>query len=294
MTHPLRLVALYGTGDAYLVCALARQVEMHHGRAVTVIVKPAHAAIPRLFGIPYAVDEVLVRRAESDGQMHRLYENDIGRVLHYYVHPHFLRSGVRVDRLTVKPSVSQADMYRALLHLPPAAPLALPSAPIAVTVPDTVLLIPEARSWPNTQAQFWPELSAALMAIGRAVTWNDPRWTLDELLQRCAESEWVIGPQCGVMSILCHARFPCRKTFATPSVDGGRYPGLPVADTFPYALVTKFAGEDYDVEQFKITADNHAALIDRIAGGPNAERVAPLRTDPLPTRDDLDRLLEIA
>lgn len=280
---PLRLVALFGTGDTYLVCALAGAVAHHARRPVTVVVKPGHAAIPRLFGIDFIVDDGLVRQGERDPSLQAGFENDRRRpdATTVFVHPSFVRSGVRIDHLTVKPEVSQADMYRALLHLPVDAPLARPPAPSAEPGRDSVLLIPEARSWPNTQPHFWLELGARLHDMGRAVTLNKPEWRLEELLARCAESEWVIGPQCGVLSILCAARFPCRKTFATPSVDGGRYPGLPVAATFPYAYVTKFAGEDYDVEEFKITDGNHAALVEMIAGGANARRLRPLSLAPV-------------
>ncbi len=281
MSTPLHLVALHGTGDTYLVCALAEAVERFHHREVTVVVKPAHVAIPRMFGLRLAIDEDLVREAERNRVMQQGTENNLRLgVPRVFVHPSFVRHGARIDQLTVKGDVSQADMYRAILHLPPDAPLALP-APLAAARHTGVLLIPEARSWPNTQPLFWIELYNRLHDMGRDVLINDADWTLEQLLEECASAEWVIGPQCGVMSTLCAARFPCRKTFATPSVDGGRYPGLPVADTFPYAYVTKFAGDDYDVEEFKITSGNHAALVEMIAGGVNARRLRPVNLLPV-------------
>ena len=282
------LACLYGTGDTYLVSALAQAVEQHHGdREVELIVKSQHACIPEMFGLRYRIDDRLIAKAEKSHAMHLGYDNMIGGGI-YYVHPHFVRSGVRIDHLTVKPSVSQADMYRALLHLPPDAPLAVPhlihQAPYR---PRSVLLIPEARSWPNDRPAFWQKLATALNKKGWWVLFNEPAWPLKALLDACLGSEWVIGPQCGVMAILCAAQFPCRKTIATPSVDGGLYPGLPVDRTFPYAYVTKFTGQDYDVEEFKIIGGDEMErdLVDQIVNGANARRLWPHDPRPVETVD---------
>ena len=294
----INLVCLHGTGDTYLVCALAAAVKHQHGDDVTIIVKSTHAAIPEMFGLRYEVSDEIVSLGETDAVFQTAYENHyaFNHGQRYYVHPTFLRSGVRIDHLTVKPSVSQADMYRVLLHLPPDAPMTVPKIEVHRTEPNSVLIIPTANSWPNSWPQFWIDLGKALKAAGRDVTFNFPNWTLRELLDRCATSEWVIGPQCGVMSILCEARFPCRKTFCTPSIDGGRYPGLPLERTFPYAYVTKFAGNDYDVEEFKIDS-SYENEIDAIVSGANFQRSwphdpAPVMTvnAPMSPGDFLDRL----
>jgi hypothetical protein len=65
------------------------------------------------------------------------------------------------------------------------------------------------------------------------------------------------------MAILCHAMFPCRKTICTPDVDGT---GWIVPKTYPYGYVTKFAGEDYDVDEVKITRDVERAVRQVIDG----------------------------
>jgi hypothetical protein len=278
----LLLIALHGTGDTYLACALAAQVERYHGRQVMLVVKKSHESIPKMFGIEFAVNDSLVREGENSGMLQLFHENDVRKATHIYLHPSFVRSGVRIDRLAVKAEVTHADLYRAMLHLPPDAPLAQPQLSFPTPpVQNTVLLLPEAQSWPNNQAAFWPHLAQRIEATGRTVIWNDASWTLEELFRRCAQTEWVIGPQCGVMTILCAAKYPCRKTFATPSIDGGRYDVVPVANTFPYAYVTKFAGFDYDVEEFKITSDNYEELATAIATGVNAQRLRPPRTEPV-------------
>ena len=89
----------------------------------------------------------------------------------------------------------------------------------------------------------------------------------------------MIGPQCGLMSILVTGQFPCRKTLVTPSIDYGAAPHYWAKMTFPYAYVTAFAGQDFDVEEYKV-GDNHAGIIDLVMGGVNARHLRP--HDPLP------------
>ncbi len=294
----IRLVSIGGTGDAYLTCALAGAVREKYGDDVTVVLKETYAAIPAMFGLPCdprPVDEIL--GVERDAAMHREYDNQLAPDRIFYVHPCFTRSGVRIDRLTILPGpISQADMYRALLGLELDAPLALPRLPIPQPRPNVALLIPNAVSWPNTQLGFWISLQRALSAAGWETEANDWAWPLDELLHRVASAEMVVGPQCGVMSILAAARFPCRKVFATPSIDDG--PGIHIAGhtllrTYPYGYVRKFDGRDYDVEEYKVTDVNHDAVIAAITSAPRGSRdprpVAAVEVS-LSPGDFLDRL----
>ena len=144
-------------------------------------------------------------------------------------------------------------------------------------------MIVEANTWPNTQLGFYPKLVAGLIAAGRDVWVNDKTLPLADLLQRAADTEWAIGPQCGLMSIFITGRFPCRKTLATPSIDNGGAPLYWASETFPYASVTRFAGLDFDVEEYKITDDNHDELVSLIVDGLNASGVQPHDPQPIET-----------
>lgn len=239
----------------------------------------------------------MVGHAENNQAFQRSYDNLLFARDVFYVHPCFERSGVRVDQFTARPDLSQAAMYRAMLRLPVDASLTLPRLPPVAPRRNSVLLIPESTSWPNTQPKFWARLAEILAKVGRDVIVNDRAWPLSALFRQCAAAEWVIGPQCGVMSILATGRFPCRKTFATPSMDDNAYVDQWADHTYPYAYVTKFAGEDHDVEEIKITDVNHADVIAAIANGVNGQRLRP--HDPAPVTsiwmpltpgDFLDRL----
>jgi hypothetical protein len=133
------------------------------------------------------------------------------------------------------------------MGLPPDAVLERGKRP-AVTPLNGALLLPEARSWPNLLRSEWADLAAALSVEGWEVQFVDPAWSLSELFVQIASCAWLIAPQCGVLSVACHALFPCRKTIIAPP--SGFY-GLRHA--FPYGYTTKFAGEDYDVEEIDVS-----------------------------------------
>lgn len=296
----VRLVTIGGSGDAYLVCALIEAFKRHHNRDDVVVVgKSKYACIANLFRVRYQCNDALCHAAEGDQALQRTYENILlSDQMPFYVHPCFLRSEIRVDKLTTKPDASQADMYRMILRIPADAPLSIPELPSVMTAPGTVLMIPEAVSWPNTQPAFWRLLGPALAATGRTVMENDPKWSLQELLIRCAAAEWVVGPQCGIMSILVTGRFPCRKTLPSSALtDENKKLSFLSPQTYPYAYVTKFSNQDYDVEEFEITDDNHAEMVDAIVRGQNALRLwqhdpRPALTiqAPISPGDFLDRL----
>lgn len=270
----LKLVVLGGTGDVYLIAALVRAFRLQTQRDAVLVTREKFGAVASMFDIPFYCDEQLVHRGENDRRFQIEGDNHLDSPDGiFYTHPCFERSRVRVDHLTVKTDVSQADMYRMLLRLPPETPLDKPRVPAISQIPNRVLIIPDAVSWPNTQQEFYRALGPKLEHAGWNVVYNDRAWSLFELFQQCAMAEWVIGPQCGVMSILTTGSFPCRKTLATPSVDSGRAPGFLAAQTFPYAYVTKFANEDYDVEEFKISIENREEMLEAIALGSNAKRL---------------------
>lgn len=284
MPIPVRLVSLFGTGDTYLVCSLIRAVEQHHDCSVELTVKSRHAAIPAMFDLPFVVDDERVAYAESDTKFQQVYDNDLfHNWQHFFVHPRFVRSRVRVDMLTAQDQVSMADMYRSLLQLPMDAPQGRPTLPSREVERGRAILVPRSRSWPTDVARLWPALASTLRDAGWRVIENDESWSLAELLDQCAGAEWVIGPQCGVMSILCHAQFPCRKTIITPSIDGKRFHEFPPLNTYPYAYVTKFAGEDYDVEEHIVDDQTVGHIIKEVAHGPNALRLWPHDPSPVMT-----------
>lgn len=293
----IRLACLGGTGDSYLVCALAHAVREHYGHEVMIALKERQRAIPLMFDLHWQAADEEIAQAEAGHAMQANYENRIEDNRTFYAHPCFTRSGVRVDDLTTLPgSISQADMYRALMGLPLDALLALPKVPSREHRSGSVLMIPSAVSWPNDQPGFWVELQRRLAAAGWETEFNRHEWSLAELLERAVSAEMVVGPQCGLMSILVAAEFPCRKVIATPSIDEG--PGFPVGrtllrKTYPYGYVTKFTGHDYDVEEYRVTAENHAVIIDTIIDIPRAPRdPRPVTTInmPLTPGDFLDRL----
>lgn len=277
----VRLVILGGTGDVYLVCSLFAAFKERHNREAEVILRGRYACIAQMFDVPYVVDEATITTAETDHALQRDYDNVIGDSRYFYTHPCFLRSQTRVDHMTTKPDASQADMYKMILRIPPDTPLALPRLPHTPNVDQRkVVLIPRSTSWPNEDPAFWAMLGVYLSERGWNVVWNDASWSLAELFAHCSGSAWVIGPQCGVMSILVTGRFPCRKTFAVASVDDNNAPGFLPTQTYPYAYVTKFSNQDYDVEEFKVVPGRHTELVEQIANGVNALRLWP--HDPAP------------
>lgn len=297
-----RLVVLGGSGDAFLVLSLLEAFQRRHGRPdVRVVLRQRLASVARLFGLPCEINDDLVASAEADTVFQAQYENSfLDPRVPYYVHPCFLRTLFRVDQLTVRPDASQADMYRMLLRLPFDEPLALPLAefrdPIR-TIPRSVVMITDSTSWPNIQPGFWPLLADRLARDGWQVHVNDKAESFDQLIDRCTRAQWVIGPQCGTMSIMVTGQFACRKTLATPNIDGNRQSQYLASETFPYGYVTKFSNLDFDVEEFKVSDGDHAELVELISRGQNALHLWPHDPSPvmsvvapLAPGDFLDRL----
>ena len=291
------IVVLGGLGDAYLVAALFAGFLRHHGRDAILVVKSGHAAIMDLFpGISYRIDDAITFGTEADLGFQRAHRNELWTGKPFFAHPRMAPARLLIDDLPARPFVCQADLFRMVLSLPGSSPLAVSTLPQCDSAQIGSVMIVEANTWPNTQPGFYPKLVAALRAAGRDVWINDKAKPLRSLFAKAMMTEWVIGPQCGLMSIFVTGRFPCRKTLATPSIDGGKAPHYWAPTTFPYAYVNRYAGQDFDVEEFKIE-DDHDSLIDAIVNGSNAHR--PKAPDPKPTTtvtmpltpgDFLDRL----
>lgn len=291
-----QLVCLGGTGDAYLVAALAGAYQQRWDRDPVLIVKARQDAIPAMFGLRYVVEDELVQHAEQNRDLQRDYDNRPDGDL-FYAHPCF--RGGRLDDLTVCPGhASQADMYRSMLGLPLDAPLARPVIPVREQVERTAVFVPDAVSWPNNHPEFWQyRLTDTLVDAGWEVRWNDPGWSLGDLLSECAAAALVAGPQCGLMSILCAAEFPCRKAIVTPAIDDG--PGFTVGkqtlrNTYPYAYVTRFSGNDYQVAELSVSLPRDyaevCASVLRYAALPHDPRPVTTVMVPLTPGDLIDRL----
>lgn len=293
-----RIVVLGGLGDAYLLAALFDGFRRHYGDAV-LVVKGRYAPLFDLFGVPYVVDDRITFGAEGEKNLQRDHDNVLEPGREFFAHPCMRRTQVKLDELPARAFVTQADMYRLILQLPLDSPIAQPRVPDGEPELDTVMMV-HATTWPNTQPEFPAKLGFALGAAGRKVWVNDGALPLADLLARAARTEWVIGPQCGLMSILVAGEWPCRKTLATPSIDDGAGGDYWAKSTFPYAYVSRFMGRDYDVEEIKIDDDHDRALV-AILNGPNAFRLR--QHDPRPVTsipfalspgDLLDRLAVLA
>lgn len=261
-----RIVCMFGTGDAYLVCALARAFERQHGTSVTIAIKGSQLVIPEMFGLPAVRADDEIERAEVDTGFQKSHPND-GEVI--YAHPSFVRTPVRVDQLTVKPHVSQADMYRAILGLSPWTPLAEPSWPAPELVyAGATLLIPNARSWPNADPAFWHAVSRRLRERGELVLVADDLGTLDHVLGVAAACSRVVGAQCGLMAIIAE-RLSCQKTFAVTELEGPLLFGL--KETLPYGDPATFAGTFFrheDVSTYVVPRTGWESIAGLVAEGP--------------------------
>jgi hypothetical protein len=259
----IHLVTQHGTGDTYMTLAFAAAVARVRNDKVSVRIKPEHRAIVDMF---------------PDVSGHDLPKGWTTTDTPINCHPASFSGDIsRFAYLDRAPS--HADLWRAMLDLPLDEPMVRGqfSHTANNVSPEKVFVIKEARSWPNNHPEFWPALIDALEQSGRLVGVNKPEDSLDTVFTNCSYANWVIGPQCGVMAILCHALFPCRKTICTPDVDGT---GWIVPKTYPYGYVTKFAGEDYDVDEVKITEDVEGAVkrvIDGDGGSGSLIRDIPVR-----------------
>lgn len=248
------LTTNHGTGDTYMTLAFAKAVERHRGQLVQVAVPPQHAAIAAMFP-DVATGPIPAVANLSDNVI--------------LAHPS-TSPWVRTDHLCLlSRRLTHADLWRAMLDLPPDEPMRRGQySHHIMRMPKRVFLIRNARSMPNSAPQFWTMLEQRLSSEGWDVRTNLESHPLDVVFQEIDNAEWVIGPQCGVMSIICHAMFPCRKTIATPSLDGHHY----FKRTRPYADSETFAGERYaDLDEVTIGGDINTA-VEHVLYGPCARR----------------------
>jgi hypothetical protein len=315
------LVQPYSRGDTYLTCALMEGFRAVHGAVsddVVLIIKESHAPIaemfadhiPRLATLPDAQLEDLARTLRHLGWRGELVTDEA-----VIVHPMHM-GDARLDALTVVPGFSQKSMYQHLLGLPLHTPLSVPSIPKAwraeaaaladelrMPAGRSVILMPDANSYPLVDDAFWCELSNGLVRAGWTVYTNvfgtnggphrlpfpgtvPIRPSLRALLPLAEHAGWIISTLTGGMNILISARTACRKTV----VARGPAPGetlrfndeIELESAFPYASQATFDGESYEIEEFEIRQPaDHAVVIERICTGHNAHCMVVPGAQPL-------------
>lgn len=256
-----RLVAMHGVGDAYLTCALARAFEAEHHTRVVIHIKAAQRVVAAMFALPSEPADAEIARAETDIALQQSYPNDADPV---FVHPSFVRTPARLDQLTVKPSVSQADMYRAILRVSPWTPLAISGwPPPARDYTGCTLLIPNARSWPNADPAFWYAVIDRLRQRGERVVTCEPTWTLEHLFAVANAARRVIGAQCGVMAVICE-KLQVRKTIAVTELQAPLLFGLTA--TLPYGGPSTFAGTNHPDVKVVVVPQDWGAAVEAVTG----------------------------
>ncbi|MBI3513137.1 MAG: hypothetical protein HY060_03595, partial [Proteobacteria bacterium] len=304
------LLNAHGAGDTYLVGALARQFRRHHGAAaprLAMVVKEAHLPIAQMFGD--AIDDIYVapddylRRARAHQARHGL-RPTFGPQQGMLAHPACL-TDAPIEQLALIGGVSRMHLFGTVLRLPlPPAPdlptiqpewreTALREAERLGIVPGrSVVLVPDADTWPALGDAFWERLAARLTGLGWTVLTNlagsvgggrrtkpfgdsvglDVPIGVFLPLVECAG--WVIGSLCGLMSLMVSARTDCKKTVVGRSPEAGSaftVDGIALANAYPYGLQRTFDGADYDVEYVDARAELAIeTLVEEIAQGRNA------------------------
>lgn len=315
------IVQPYSRGDTYLTCALMEGFRAEHGRIaddLVLVVKASHLPIARMFErhvsrIVTIEDTQLDALAE--GLRHLGLRHDLAPDRAVVLHPMHMDDG-RADALTRMPGFSQKHMYAQLLRLPLETPLSVPDLPeawadearayaasVGMPAGRSVILMPDANSYPTVDDAFWCRLVAGLREAGWSVFTNvfgrnggaprEPfpgtvgiRPPLGVLLPLAAHAGWVVSTLTGGMNILISARVPCRKTVVARGPEPGttlRFNDLiELESAFPYASQATFDGLHYDIEEFEIRrAEDHATIAERIAGGRNATCERPPSPDPI-------------
>ncbi|HEX9462397.1 MAG TPA: hypothetical protein VGB82_07340 [Alphaproteobacteria bacterium] len=315
------LVNPYSLGDTYLLGALGeafRRVHCADGKELVLVVKssafPAALMFKRHFDRIIGLEDLYLNAVHIELSSLRLPSRLVLNEA-CFPHPNHV-TDARADFFTALEHVSQASMYMLLLGLPLDSSLALPEvAPEARAAAATlageirlrpgrsVLLFPDANSWPAVADEFWATVVPKLQAAGWDVytngsgSWRGARTEpiagtrliqvpLDVVLPFLEHAGWAAGTLCGLMNMIASSRTRCRKTIVTLGIGPGsahqfQHP-LAVRRTYPYAYQRKFDGMNYDIEELQVLgAQDHDPVAARIAGGFNALSAAPPSAEPV-------------
>ena len=330
------LVNALSAGDTYLACALARQFRRTHvgpGQRLAIVVTAAHLPIAEMFAD--AADEIVIAPdAHLTQALHHLASHPVAPCFApdcaLFMRPDIL--DMPVTAFCAIDGVSRAHLFAALLRLPFPPALAEPTlhpdwraraedtaVRLGLARGRSVVLVPDANTWPTLGDAFWEQLAARLDRLGWMVftntagsNGNGRRTTpfarskavdlpFGAFLPFVEQAGWVIGSACGLMNIVASARLGAKKTVVARSPAPGTtfaIDGLAITTAFPYALQRKFDGQDYDIEYVDARAEQPIeALVEEIAAGRNAsfeyralaQPVARMRLD-MPPGDAVDRM----
>src|SRR5258708_5435814 len=184
------LVNPYSLGDTYLLGALGeafRRVHCADGKELVLVVKssafPAALMFKRHFDRIIGLEDLYLNAVHIELSSLRLPSRLVLNEA-CFPHPNHV-TDARADFFTALEHVSQASMYMLLLGLPLDSSLALPEvAPEARAAAATlageirlrpgrsVLLFPDANSWPAVADEFWATVVPKLQAAGWDVYTN--------------------------------------------------------------------------------------------------------------------------
>jgi len=311
----------YSRGDTYLMCALVESFRQCHGHIaddIVVVVKDSHRPIAEFFRkhisrIVTVPDAEMSRMAETLRNTHGPSTLRPDEML--FVHPQHLGDG-RLDAATQFPDYSQKNMYQHLLGIPYSAPLSTPEVAAELKAKAqafaqahgikpgrSVLIMPDANSYPSVEDAFWHKLSTGLAEAGWSVFTNmsgsnnaprtraldgsrgiDPPFEI--LLPLAEQMGWVVATLTGGMNIIITAQVPCRKTVVAKGPRQGTTFAfndlIELRSAFPYAYQKTYDGEVYNIEELEVTGpDDYDACVSQILGGINNQHGAPPPAAPM-------------
>jgi hypothetical protein len=298
------IVSLFSKGDTYLLGSVAQELYKIHrsgGYRVVLFVRRSHQDIAELFA-NRRVRFILVPDEDIDRLQKIAFDSGYTSPFKpeslLLAHPAFMCSK-SIDQLTFAGALSQIDMYRYLLQVPPGGSFDIGSIPeswsnkgrrlassLDIAPGEGVLLLPGSNSWPELDPAFWQRLTQRLEASGLRVFVNSVRNNKQEkrveyeigtpiscdlptLFGLSQEIGWVIGTLTGVMNIMISTQTKCAKSLLARGPGTGKRqefgPTVSFATAFPYAFQRTYDGCDYDIEEFEVTPQNEVDVINDLS-----------------------------
>lgn len=231
------IVCPCGTGDTYFVCALAKRfLSANGGEKITVIVKPSHEEIPKLF--TKYISRIIAVSHPAIQAMNGLPRYSCLRQGYPIIgHPYYFGS---LNFIGYK-GLHLLDLYRYMFHLAPNKTLLKKPTVTAenylsartkfdsLNLPKgkTVILAPDANSTKVMPMQFWELLAQKLLQQGWAVCTNMPgnklgqvpgtipiSFSIGEAIPTAELAGWVISSRSGFCDIISSAK--CRLSVIYP------------------------------------------------------------------------------